>query len=229
MRKTSIFDFSVNVYAQNSNIEVLLIYFWAILTLLVFGFRHYQAFSSNDWFTFFIFLSAAIGFGLLALNIIFNKERLLKKYFPGHTDYPLSNGLQGLGMPLFVTAWAFVIFYNVIPVLEAISTRKTIIINSHFILNAFLFIYLMFFSIRRFTKIKFEITPTLSSSSYSSTATFVNFRLWQIFLAIIITIPFYINNISPEGLAFVNAFLISDLLVDLSNGIIIFLKKRKFI
>ncbi len=207
----------ISINTQNTDAEIILGYLWATITLLLFGMRYWQQFTGNETFSFILITLTTLILGVLTSALIFNFEKIQKTVFANHNDWMLRNIIGLAGLPAIIAAWAFFVIYNVgpkVPDLFPLLLQKEPPVSAGLIWFSYiLFPYLLFTSIRRFTKISIKKSTPLDFES--GTAKILGFKWWQLSIALIAGTIYYYHYNSSLGFAFANTFLLSALVFDL--------------
>jgi hypothetical protein len=201
-------------YAKNTDAEIFLGYFWAWATLIIFGFKYWTILEDVDRFAFTAICLITLFLSLLSIYLITNFQKIKDKYLPNHNDWAINSAIQSAGLPILISAWALFIFYNLLPAFPdffpAILQGSPAPSNPW--MTFILFPYLAFSSIRRFTQIKVKKAGDYNHGD--DKAERLNFKIWQIVLAIAVSSFYYAQNSINLAFAFANTFLLSDLIFD---------------
>ena len=208
---------SINFYTKNTDAEIILGYFWATIALLSFGIRHWQRFNGDEAISFVLITLTTLTLGAITSALIFNFKKIQKTVFANHNDWMLKNIIGLAGLPTIIAAWFFYVIYNIgpkVPDLFPLLPQNELPASANLAWFSYiLFPYLLFTSIRRFTKISFKkITPL---DFESSKAEILDFKWWQLAIALIAGAIYYYLYNSVLGFAFANALLLSALVFDL--------------
>lgn len=208
---------SINFYTKNTDAEIILGYFWATIALLSFGIRYWQRFNGDEAISFVLITLTTLTLGAITSALIFNFKKIQKTVFANHNDWMLKNIIGLAGLPTIIAAWLFYVIYNIgpkVPDLFPLLPQNELPASSDFVWFSYvLFPYLLFTSIRRFTKISFKKTTPLDFES--GKAEILDFKWWQLAIALIAGATYYYLYNSVLGFAFANAFLISGFTFDM--------------